>query len=321
MLCFVRVGELQQVLSRALDSKALAIVLKDITSMDDVNAAGIYPLVGNAVSSLSLQIGSVDTLGLGEPGHDRKNPYISQLQTLLSNDRSHPLHALLFTENGQIPLDGEYTPPAAENDGSGLCTPAGVARWADNHLLLKPAQLEVFELGGLFPDDAEENGEGPFPTLRRIATAVDGMMQEYFIALNAIMGAVSQSSTMALQFETVYVPLLSTLKASGPTAFGKLELADIDNVKQNYLVIGVEGAGLTAGLTDADRQFLTKQTGRNPFKRVYDVDGKLVLTTNKRTASRINEHTGPTKRRKAGRQRCFQTGRCPRRRPHWRNLQ
>ncbi|ASA55636.1 toxin VasX [Vibrio gazogenes] len=279
MLCFNNVQTLQKQLASHLKAESLVTVLKDITSLDDTNAGGVYPLIGNAISALSLQIGAIDTLGYGEEGHDNPNPNLPQLEQLLSNDRTHPLHELLFTENGQVTLDGEYTPPKGKNDGSGLCTAENIARWADKNLLVKPDKIEVAELNSLFPSDIDT-----FPTARRIAGVVDGMMRDYFIAVAEIMRGLAHASTSSVNFETVYVPLLSTLKSIGPTALGKIELTDIDKVKAGYLVIGVEGQGLKMGITDADREFLAKQKGRNPFRRVYDSNGKLVLTTNKKTA-------------------------------------
>ncbi|WP_262021667.1 toxin VasX [Vibrio quintilis] len=285
MLLFTRMNELQKKLSRALDKKALAVWLKDIASMDDANAAAAYKIVGNAVSALRMELSAVDTLGIGEKGYKRKHPYSSQLVRLLENDRSHPLHEVLFPENGEVPMDEAYTAEADENDGSGLCTAAGLARWGDENLLIQPEQLEVFEMGELYAEGAGDNGEGEFATERRIAGMVNGFLKDYFDAITEIALTLSKTKTQSVSLESVYVPIMSTLKASGPTAFGQLELTEAGKVKQNYVVIGVEGGGLKNGLTEADRKLLHNvDTNKSKSVRLFDSEGKLVLTSNRKAA-------------------------------------
>ncbi|SHI04763.1 hypothetical protein VA7868_01371 [Vibrio aerogenes CECT 7868] len=285
MLLFTRMNELQKKLSRVLNNKELAVWLKDITSMDDANAAAAYKIVGNAISALRMELSAVDTLGIGEKGYKRKNPYFSQLVSLLNNDRSHPLHEVLFPENGEVPVDEAYTAVSGENDGSGLCTVAGLARWGDENLLIQPEQLEVFEMGQLYAEGAGENGEGEFATVRRIAGMINGFLKDYYSAVTDIALTLSKTTTASVSLKSVYVPMLSTLKVTGPTAFGQLELAEVGEVKKNYVVIGVDGGGLKNGLTEADRRFLHNiDTNKSKSVRLFDAKGKLVVTSNRKAA-------------------------------------
>ncbi|SJN58140.1 hypothetical protein VR7878_02672 [Vibrio ruber DSM 16370] len=281
---------IQSRLAHEIEEEVFASVLKDITSLDDTNAAAIYPFVGNAVSSLAINPEQIDTL---EPKENwGKLDYQDNLVRLLNNDRQHPLHELLFIEEGKVTLEAEYKAPKPFNDGSGLCTPESIARWADDNLLVKPKVMEVLEVAQLFPDDASDNGEQQFPTVRRISGTIDGNLRDYFSALNSLSIELNKVSSTAIQFSAVYAPLLATMKAMSPKVFGRLTYIDINGAKTTGYVVGVHGQGLEWGLSEADRNYVSSRKGGKAMGRVYEENGKLVLSTNKKAAARVAAEAG-----------------------------
>ncbi len=280
----------QSVLSREIEKDALASALKDISSLDDLNAAAVYPLVGNAVSALAITPEQIDTL---EPKENWGKPtYYTQLVKLLKNDRSHPLHELLFVEEGKVTLEAEYKAPKPFNDGSGICTPESIARWADDNLLVKPKQIDVLELAQILPEESSDNGNNKFPTVRRISNMVDGNLRDYFSALNSLSNELNKVSSTSIQFSAVYAPLLKTMKAMSPKVFGRLTYVDINGAEVKGYVVGVHGQGLKWGLSEADRNYIPSRKSGKVMGRVYEKNGKLVLSTNKRAAAKVAAEAG-----------------------------
>lgn len=277
--CETVVNEIQGFLSKLIESKKLAIHLKDISSLDDANATAIYPFIGNAISSLSLQISKVDYLAVSEKDQGSTS-YINSLKKLLSNDRSHPLHQLLFIEDGKVSLEADYiAPKEGINDGSGMCTPESIARWADKKLLIDPDDVTVLELNELLPV-LKDNGEGSFGTVRRIANFTDGLFKDFFQAFNEVKKAVGQTTTAFSM--NAYIPALSLLKASGPTALGQLRFVSANKVPSDWYIVGVHGKGLSFGLSEAERKYVTNKRKGTTTGTAFDKKGKLVFSSSKK---------------------------------------
>jgi hypothetical protein len=290
-LCASIVSDIQKPLASLLKNKRLALYLADMSSLDGIESAAIYPYVGNMLHALTMQITTLDTLALSER-KPAKHPYFSDLIAALNNDRKHPLHPLLFPENGAITLESEYFAPEAVNDGSGMATAESIARWSDQYLLLAPEKIEIFELSQLLPDSLDDNGEASFPSVRRISGAIDGQFSGFHSALGAIHQELAKATSTLIDFQAVYAPTLALMKAASPTVFGRITYVDVTGAELKGYVIGVHGQGLKWGLSKADKKYLSQRKGGKAMGKVYEENGKLILSTNKKAALKAAKNAG-----------------------------
>ncbi|MBL4831905.1 MAG: hypothetical protein JKY55_18745 [Aliivibrio sp.] len=268
---------LQQSLASVLNEPDLAIALLDLTSMSGVNGAAGHVVIGSAFSALSLDGDKLDTL---LPLEERENP--ASLQTLvniLDPKAGHPLHPLLFVSPNQITLNGEYIPPEADNDGSGLATPSNIARWANENLLADEAQLESADLVAIMA--SANNNAGSFTNYRRISGVVDGILKGFFTALFTIKSVID-SGAMSLDFNALYISSLSTLKAINSQSLASMTYVPVTGVPLKGYVVGVHGAGLVYGVTETQKQYKYGTRGSKiAYGSFHDEAGNLVASTKK----------------------------------------
>lgn len=315
--------DLQKQIVSELANEEFATVLRDVGAINDANASAVYPFVGNALSSLSVTFEKLDTLSFFyTSGAKVKNNTAQALYGLLSNDGSHPLHSVLFTQDDkEIPLDGtEYKPPEGKNDGSGFCTPENIARWADKKLLIDLEHIDVVELENALLDESKDNDEEVlgFAQRRRIYTKIDGILSDYFQALVKVETELPKTPLTSLNFRSaytaldnqnfniVYRTLLKLLKSLGPSVLGKIEFKEashyfpLDEVAaKKLLLIGVQGNGLKYGLTKTEK-LQVENAQKNRLGLVTDENGKLVVATNKKVATKLNGDNSLSPKTKAG---------------------
>ncbi|QDO84264.1 hypothetical protein FM037_14765 [Shewanella psychropiezotolerans] len=269
---------LQQALASVLDDPSFAIALLDLTSMSGVNGGAGHTVVSDALSALSLDADKLDTLLAVEERQNHTS--INTLVNIHDSKARHPLHPLLFIPKDKVPLDDVYVPPEADNDGSGLATPANIARWSSDNLLVDESQLESIDLNTIFA--SADNSEGSFGNYRRISSVVDGILKGFFTSLFTIQSAIN-SGAVNIEFTALYVNSLSTLKAINAKFLATMTFVPVTGIPLKGYVVGVMGAGITYGVPEGNSTYkYGKRAAPVAYGSLYDDGGNLIASTNKK---------------------------------------
>ncbi|TQP97817.1 hypothetical protein FLL78_17700, partial [Vibrio cholerae] len=288
--CCQDVKVLQEKLQLQVNQKRLAHVLRDISSMNDINALAAHVIVGYALSALSVTIDKVDQMS--NPESDVRSPYLDTARQILSPKDNHPLHRILFPEEGTINLEqASYSAPPPFNSGSGFATLESLALWSKEEMLIQDEQLQVMDLAFMSPSNS--NQEKAFNLERRIASIMNDILKGYFdTLLNLSQDLISEAKV--IQFNAAYAPVLGLMKATNAKMWGDITYVPVSGSELKGIVVGVHGHGLSYGLSAADREFVDSKK-KSAFGRLYDRSGKLVVSTNKNAFSSsdlISENRG-----------------------------
>ncbi|MFT5722287.1 MAG: hypothetical protein ACI9W6_002613 [Motiliproteus sp.] len=244
--------------------------LRDYAARDDCERLCCYMLVGELAQALVVNSGSLDYLLSESDRRQRWAPGLNELERLLREGSDHPLHAQLF-----------YTPaaglPASQHNGH--FRQDWLQTLTDSDQTPSVEQAESLETAALL--SLADKGAFDYPdfaTLRRGAGLFDG-------ALGALSGVLPllrnqlPAEMLELRTNRLYGPLVELFRRAMPGALGEVTLIARNSLAatKGYL-IGVDGAGLTHGLTDAERTYAHR--GRSKFYGDIELDGKLVGGTN-----------------------------------------
>ncbi|OXX29046.1 toxin VasX [Vibrio sp. V08_P9A1T1] len=275
--CCQDVKVLQEKLQLQVNQKRLAHVLRDISSMNDINASAAHVIVGYALSALSVNIDKLDQMS--NPESDACSPYLETARQILSPKDNHPLYRILFPEEGTINLEqAGYSAPAPFNSGSGFATLESLALWSKEEMLIQDEQLQVMDLAFMSPSNS--NQEKAFNLERRIASIMNDILKGYFDTLLNLSQDLT-SEAKVIQFNAAYAPVLGLLKATNVKMWGDITYVPVSGSELKGIVVGVHGHGLSYGLSAADREFVESSKKKSAFGRLYDRSGKLVASTNK----------------------------------------
>ncbi|WP_299492704.1 hypothetical protein [uncultured Shewanella sp.] len=268
---------LQDLLAKVFNDEQTAICLKDFSSLNDINGATAHIIAGRAVGALNMDPDAMDTL---LPDEDKKpHAHLATLASLLNPEDKHPLHSILFVSTDEVPLDGKYTPPEADNDGSGLATPANIARWANDNLLMSEDKIETLDL--LLATKMVDNGEGQFGNFRRISGVMGNVFEGLFELLLKLQTETMKQSTQ-INFTALYAPVLSTLKAVNSKYLSEMVYVPTTGEAVKGYVVGVHGAGLKYGVTEAEKAHkYQKGKGNVAYGSLHDDNGQLIASTKK----------------------------------------
>ncbi|MBF4343197.1 hypothetical protein EAY39_21105, partial [Vibrio anguillarum] len=278
--CCQDVKVLQEKLQLQVNQKRLAQVLRDISSMNDINASAAHVIVGYALSALSVNIDKLDQMS--NPESDVRSPYLETARQILSPKDNHPLHRILFPEEGMINLEqASYSAPLPFNSGSGFATLESLALWSKEEMLIQDEQLQVMDLAFMSPSNS--NQEKAFNLERRIASIMNDILKGHFDTLLNLSQDLT-SEAKVIQFNAAYAPVLGLLKATNAKMLGDITYVPVSGSELKGIVVGVHGHGLSYGLSAADREFVDSKK-KSAFGRLYDRSGKLVASTNKNAFS------------------------------------
>ncbi|SHO58236.1 hypothetical protein [Vibrio quintilis] len=278
-VCKKKVLDLQELLCEELESNELIHALKDITTLDDFNATAVYPIIGNVLSSLKIHMEKIDTLALHE-SIDLPHPFLDNLIHLLNNDRQHPLHEILFPENGKITLEDDYVAPTFCNNGSGLCTPESIARWSDETMLIKQEEINIWELHDIFPLESSENGENNFQTKRRVSSFLGSIFGNFFDTLQTVKNALENTPTTTIDFDSVYAPILCLTKGMGPKTFGKIRYVDPTGPGAEGYIVGLQSKGQSWGFVQTFNKYISRRKNGKAMGKVFSQKNKILISSN-----------------------------------------
>lgn len=268
---------LQDSLAKVFNDEQTAICLKDFSSLNDINGATAHTLAGRALKALNMDPDAMDTL---LPDEDKKpHAHLATLASLLNPEDKHPLHSILFVSTDEVPLDGKYTAPEADNDGSGLATPANIARWADDNLLMSEDKIETLDL--LLATKMVDNGEEQFGNFRRISGVIGNIFEGLFELLLKLQTE-GMKQSIQINFTALYAPALSTLKAVNAKYLSEMLYVPTTGEAVKGYVVGVHGAGLKYGVTEAEKAYkYQKGKGNVAYGSLHDENGLLIASTKK----------------------------------------
>ncbi|MDP2570627.1 hypothetical protein Q8W40_00425 [Vibrio penaeicida] len=279
---------------------------RDVNSGDDQDPTLVHFLAGRALSALSQNYKSIDTIGM--PNDDGLyNPYIERVERILRNDNSHKLHRVLFPELDDIvEIQGEgdermvHLKPCVEgivphNDGSGFTTLALIAQWADENLLLNIENIKSEELKDALTGEmmGMDNEQGEYGTVRRVTGAINGLFQGYFESLNAVTASMVGTQTTSFLIKA-YLSPLAMLKHGAPPVMGHINLYEAGQHQLSGVVVGSAEMGADGmpqnqwGTTNGER--LPSRSSNHVNKEVYqqfEDTQELVMASKKRTVKNI----------------------------------
>ena len=296
--------ELQYFVDQILNSQRTADVLRDISSLNGLNSAGAHKFVGHAMSALSINIDKIDAFSQYHYIHDylpadqplNKINSLSvedchaTLRSVLSSS-SHPLCKVLFVEEEAVPLNSEYTPPEALNDGSGFATPESLAQWSLNDFVLEDDKLEVIDLVFVTKSNVatslSDKVQDAFSQARRVSSILDNILKGYYEALMSIKDLASE--VKVIQFNQAYASVLALTKATNPTYLGKMLFTSAQGAQTKGYVVGVHGQGLKFGLSDDDREHVKNKRRKGLQGQLREENGRLVVASNKKPFSNADK--------------------------------
>ncbi|MFL1517810.1 hypothetical protein ACI77G_26315, partial [Pseudomonas prosekii] len=105
------------------------------------------------------------------------------------------------------------------------------------------------------------------------------LLDNFGASVVAQIGRLSQDASK-IQLDRLFSPTFVTLAALSPKMAEIKLMPQGQALAQNYVVIGVQGAGLRGGLTDVERQALTRKSYR--YATLHDQSGTTVGSTSPR---------------------------------------
>jgi len=267
---------LQQSLMQVVNDRVTAIQLLDLTSLNEVNGAAGHALISNALEALSLHGDKL--AGLVPIEQQKPLESLNTIVNIFNPAGNHPLHPVMFMPPGSVCLAGEYTAPEASNDGSGLASAQNIARWSDKYLLnaskVKHIEHPIITV-------VISNNESTFGSYRRVANTVDNILKGFFTAILIVKEATIKG-TIAIEFRNMYVSILELNKITQSSSLSKLTFAPTTGIPETGYSVGVNGAGLKYGLTEAEQEYkYGKRQSKIAYGSVRQENGNLFASTRK----------------------------------------
>ncbi|WP_155742041.1 hypothetical protein [Vibrio nigripulchritudo] len=279
---------------------------RDVNSGDDKDPTLVHFLAGRALSALSQNYKSIDTIGM--PNDDGLyNPYIERVERILRNDGSHKLHRVLFPGLDEIvEIKGEgderivHLKPCIEdivpyNDGSGFTTLALIAQWADENLLLNIENIQSEELKDALTGEmmGMDNEQGWYSSIRRVVGAINGVFQGYFESLNAVTASMIGTQNTSFLINA-YMSPLAMLKHGAPPVFGHINVYEAGQHQLSGVVVGTAEIDAKGAHTQQwgtlQGKRMESQSPTHASKEVYqefEDKQKLILASKKQTLKEI----------------------------------
>ncbi|OOE54258.1 toxin VasX [Salinivibrio kushneri] len=277
-ICCTDIENLQGYVQSIIEEPRLAVVIRDISSLNDINAAAAQKLIGEAVSALCVNTKKLDQLSHYE---DRgMSPYLDTAKNILLPSGGSALHPILFPAEQSVSLEESLEqPPEPVNLGDGLATPELLALWFKKGPDIQDEDLRIFDLG--LVSSANNNEEGAFASVRQVANTLNTILGGYYETLLELSKDLADEAKV-IEFNSAYAPVLRLMKSANSEMLGDITYQPVGGKAFKGAVVGVEGHGLTWGLSDIDREYIkTKQT-KAPMARMYEnASGKLVASTGK----------------------------------------
>ncbi|CCN69157.1 toxin VasX [Vibrio nigripulchritudo] len=276
-ICVRDVKEIQEAVELKMNATRTAQVLRDISSLNGVNASAAHVIAGYGLTALSMNIDNLDSMTI--PENKKPVSFMPTVRHILKSGSLHPLHKILFPSTELVSLEDKYTPPEPFNSGTGFATPESLAQWESEHFIIEDDALKVMDLA--FMAKANDNSEGPFATVRRISNTTDGILRGYFDAVLALSKNISEHAKV-VEFNSAYAPVLALLKSTNSKLWGEALYVPVGGSELKGAVVGVHGHGLSYGVLDVERKHIQSKKNKTPMGRLYDKDGKLIASTGKK---------------------------------------
>ncbi|GFM83986.1 hypothetical protein PSCICN_46780 [Pseudomonas cichorii] len=244
-------------LARLVDvlDKKLPAVLMDWTHRHDEALLEPYSLMANALGALEYTPAQADALLTGMDVTELE----TSIRTLVKNilQAEHPLGAMLLaTDAGQ--------PPEL------------LKRLITLRDLDKPAEpqamgLSTLMLSASFVDKVDWPGLG-----KTFAYFLGDLLDIFGASVVAQLSRLS-SSSLKIKLDRLFMPTFNTLSALSKK-MAEIRLMPMgEALAGNYVVIGVQGAGLRRGLTDSERSELTRKNYR--YATLHSQSGETLGST------------------------------------------
>ncbi len=148
-------------------------------------------------------------------------------------------------------------PPEPVNLGDGLATPESLALWFKKGTDIQDEELRVFDLA--LVSSANNNEEGAFAGVRQVANTLNIILGGYYETLLELSQNLADEAKV-IEFNSAYAPVLRLMKSANSEMWGDITYQPVGGKAFRGTVVGVEGHGLTWGLSDIDREHIkTKQ--------------------------------------------------------------
>lgn len=289
------IKELQDFVNKRLNDERIATVLRDISSLNDMNSAGAYVIAGYGLSVLSIDIDTIDTFAKNDPsytGNTQQRNKNHQTLTNIFTSNSHPLHNVLFAPEGTVALESsdEYIAPEVLNDGSGFATAQLLAQWSNVDFVLEDERLEVIDVAFLTESNTKsevDKAKDEFAQTRRAVGVIAGIYSGFFEAVMALKDL--ESEAKVISFNAAYASVLGLTKITDPKHFGKMLFTSAQGAETKGYVLGVHGQGLSYGLSADDGEYIKNKKRKGLQGTLRDVDGRLVAASNKKSFSNADK--------------------------------
>ncbi|PMN87964.1 hypothetical protein [Enterovibrio norvegicus] len=275
--CARDVITLQNFVENKINHERTAIVLRDISSLSDINASAAHVIVGYAISVLSSNINLLDQIS--SQTSNTSSLFEKTLLEIITSGSKHPLHEILFPSEKDVSLDEKYTSPTPFNSGSGLASTYSLAFWEKDNYNIDEKELEFIDLA--FMSEANDNNKDYFPLIRRVVNITDGILKGYFDTLQSLSKELN-SSAKVIAFNNAYSPVLRLMKATNSKLWGDIIYTPTGGSEFKGTVLGVHGHGLSYGLSASDREYIKTKKKNTPMGRLINKNGKLIAATGKR---------------------------------------
>lgn len=244
-------------LARLVDvlDKKLPAVLMDWTHRHDEALLEPYSLMANALGALEYTPAQADALLTGMDVTELE----TSIRTLVKNilQAEHPLGAMLLaTDAGQPPE---------------LLKRLIALRDLDQPAEPQAMGLSTLMLSASFVDKVDWPGLG-----KTFAYFMGDLLDIFGASVVAQLSRLSNSS-LKIKLDRLFMPTFNTLSALSKK-MAEIRLMPMgEALAGNYVVIGVQGAGLRRGLTDSERSELTRKNYR--YATLHSQSGETLGST------------------------------------------
>jgi len=244
-------------LVEVLDKK-LHPVLLDWSHCHDEALLEPYALLTEALNALNQLPHRSDALYVGLRYAGLNGSINRLVHSLLQGE--HPMGALLLAKNAEQP-------------------PQLIKRLQTLHASGREPKPEAMGLSTLMLM-APLTGDVDYPGAGKgFAYFSADLLDNFGASVVAQIGRLSQEAS-AIELDRLFTPTFTTLAALSPKMAG-IRLMPMDEaLDKDYVIIGVEGEGLRSGLTDRERQALTRKSYR--YATLHEASGKTVASTSPR---------------------------------------
>jgi len=117
--------------------------------------------------------------------------------------------------------------------------------------------------------------------VRQVANTLNTILGGYYETLLELSKDLADEAKV-IEFNSAYAPVLRLMKSANSEMLGDITYQPVGGKSFKGTVVGVEGHGLTWGLSDIDREYIKTKQKKAPMARMYEnASGKLVASTGK----------------------------------------